>query len=188
MPASKHGEVQTNKSDGRKFITMKVGSNGEVLYQRIYLRTKDARLARQRAEVLDDIADPDEARRLIAYLESSRTPQQEQQRIAELTKNTPLIPAMTQEEARRELEGIVCDSGDYAPGKIEEDVTDAWRRAGTPSEWRKILLGLGIPEDYLNENPRAGVTRAGVRAHLDMNRAGVRAQLDISVDDGVQVV
>jgi hypothetical protein len=93
VPASKHGEVQTNKSDGRKFITMKVGSNGEVLYQRIYLRTKDARLARQRAKVLDDIADPDEARRLIAYLESSRTPQQEQQRIAELTKNTPLIPA-----------------------------------------------------------------------------------------------
>ncbi len=82
MPASEHGEVQTNKSDGRKFITFKVGSNGQVLYRRIYLRTTDARQARQRARVLEDITDPDEARRLIQYVDSSKTPEQERQRIS----------------------------------------------------------------------------------------------------------
>ena len=57
------GEVQANKSDGRRFVRMKVGGNGEVLYQWIYLWTKDAELARKLARVLDDITDPEEARR-----------------------------------------------------------------------------------------------------------------------------
>ena len=41
MPASKHGEVQTDKHDGRKFITMKVASNGETACRKVYLCTKD---------------------------------------------------------------------------------------------------------------------------------------------------
>ena len=32
MPASRDGDVQTNKTDGRKFITIRVASNGRVAY------------------------------------------------------------------------------------------------------------------------------------------------------------
>jgi hypothetical protein len=152
MPACKHGQVQTNTTDGRKFITLKVGSNGAVLYRRVYLRTKDARVARKRAGVLEGILDPAEARRLIQYLDSSKTPEEEQRRIAELSPNTPVIFSKTQAMARQELEGIVCDFGDYAPGELDEDVVDEWRRADSFREWRTILLRLGVPDGYLSEN------------------------------------
>ena len=35
MPASKDGDVQTDKSDGSKFITIKVASNCQVTYCRM---------------------------------------------------------------------------------------------------------------------------------------------------------
>jgi len=37
MPAPKDGRVQTDKNDPRKFITIKVGSNGRILYRKVYL-------------------------------------------------------------------------------------------------------------------------------------------------------
>ena len=57
MPASKDGDVQTNKTDGRKFITIKVASNGQVAYRRVYLKTTNHRLARRRARALEGIED-----------------------------------------------------------------------------------------------------------------------------------
>ncbi len=75
MPASKDGDVQTNKTDSRKFITIKVQSNGSVAYCRVYLKTTNHRLARRRARALEGIDDPEAARSIVTYLASSRTPE-----------------------------------------------------------------------------------------------------------------
>ncbi|MCH7885325.1 MAG: hypothetical protein IIC01_08755 [Planctomycetes bacterium] len=112
MPASKDGDVQTDKTDGRKFITIKIASNGRVAYCRIYLKTTNHRLARRRARALEGIENPEEARRIVTYLASAKTPGQEQDRLAELTDTMPTIPSLSHDEARKELEGIVCDFGD----------------------------------------------------------------------------
>lgn len=153
MPASKHGGIQTDKSDNRKFITFKAGSNGRVVYRKIHLRTKDAKVARLRAQVLEGITDPETARKLIDYLASSTSPAQEQRRVAQLSKNTPLIPALSQTAAREELESIVCVWGDYAPGDLDEEIVEQWRHAVSATDQREILLALGVPDHYLNENP-----------------------------------
>jgi hypothetical protein len=153
MPASKHGEVQTNKTDGRKFITLKVGSNGQVAYRRVYLRTKDPKVARGRARALEGVSDLDQARRLIAFLGASRTAHEEQRRIAELTGDSPLLPSVTQEFARQELESIVCDLGDCAPGEVPDEIVDRWMQANSPNQWRRILIALGVPRDWLEECP-----------------------------------
>ena len=129
MPASKDGDVQTNKTDGRKFITIRVASNGRVAYRRIYLKTTNYRLARRRARALEGIEKPEEARRVVTYLASAKTPGQEQDRLAELTDTMPTIPSLSHDEARKELESIVCDFGDYELGEIDDDVVDQWRAA-----------------------------------------------------------
>ena len=62
MPASKDGDVQTDKNDGRKFITIRVASNDRVAYRKIHLRTTNHRVARRRARALEGIDDSEEAR------------------------------------------------------------------------------------------------------------------------------
>lgn len=42
IPASEHCEVQTDKYDGRKFITMQVAGNGETAYRKVGLRIDTA--------------------------------------------------------------------------------------------------------------------------------------------------
>ncbi|MCH7925787.1 MAG: hypothetical protein IIC51_09660, partial [Planctomycetes bacterium] len=153
MPASRDGDVQTNKTDGRKFITIKIASNGRVAYCRIYLKTTNHRLARRRARALEGIENPEEARRIVTYLASAKTPGQENDRLAELTDTMPTIPSLSHDEARKELEGIVCDFGDYAPGEIDDEVVDQWRAAYSANDQRDLLIDLGVPEDYLAENP-----------------------------------
>ncbi|MCH9035511.1 MAG: hypothetical protein IID42_13585, partial [Planctomycetes bacterium] len=153
MPASKDGDVQTDKSDGRKFITIRVASNGRVIYRKIHLKTTNHRLARRRARALEGIDDLEHARRIVAYLASSKTPGQEQDRLAELTDTMPTIPSLSHDEARKELESIVCDFGDYAPGEIDDEVVDRWRAAYSANDQRDLLIDLGVPEDYLAENP-----------------------------------
>jgi integrase len=153
MPASRDGDVQTDNTDGRKFITIKVASNGQVAYRKIHLRTTNHRLARRRARALQNIDDPEEARRIIAYLASSRTPGQEADRLAELTDTMPTIPSLSHEKARKELEGIVCDFGDYGSGELDDEVVDRWRAAYSANVQRDLLIELGVPDDWLAENP-----------------------------------
>ncbi len=153
MPAPVHGEVQTNKTDGRKFITIKVGSNGDTAYRRVYLRTKDAVVARRRARALGEPDNPELARRLIDYFASSGSPEEERRRIADVAKLGPLIPSLDHDAAREELEKFVCDFGEWAPGEISDSVVDAWKHAATAESQRDILIELGAPEDYLAKYP-----------------------------------
>jgi hypothetical protein len=149
MPASKDGDVQTDRTDGRKFITIKVASNGRVAYRKIHLRTTNHRLARRRARALESIDDPEEARRIVAYLASAKTPGQENDRLAELTDTLPTIPSLSHEDARKELEKLVCPYGDYEPGELDDEVVDKWRAAVDADIQRDILVELGVPDDYL---------------------------------------
>ena len=64
MPASKHGDVQADKYDGRKFITMRVSSNAEPAYRKLCLRTKDHPTARRRARAVEHLDDVEEARKV----------------------------------------------------------------------------------------------------------------------------
>jgi len=153
MPASKDGDVQTNKTDGRKFITIRVVGNGQVAYRRIYLKTVHHRLARCRARALEGIDDPEKARRIVAYLASSKTPGQEQDRLAELTDTMPTIASLSHDDARKELEDVVCDFGDYAPGELDDEVVDQWRSASSANDQRDLLIDLGVPDGWLAENP-----------------------------------
>lgn len=153
MPASKDGDVQTDKTDGRKFITIKVASNGRAAYRRIHLRTTNHRVARRRARALESIDDPDKARQIVAYLASAKTPGQEADRLAELTDTMPTIPALSHEGARKELEDLVCPGGDYEPDELDDEVVDRWRAAYSANDQRDILIELGVPSDYLAENP-----------------------------------
>ena len=86
MPASKHGEFQTDKYDGRKSITLRVSSNGEAAYRKLCLRTKDRPTARRRARAIEHLDDVEEARKVIRYLAGSRTPELERRRIAEVAR------------------------------------------------------------------------------------------------------
>lgn len=54
MPAPKHRDVQTDKTDGDQFITIPVGSNGRLAYRKVYLRTRDRVVARRRARARAD--------------------------------------------------------------------------------------------------------------------------------------
>lgn len=185
MPATVHGDVQSN-SDQRKFITLKVGSNGHVRYAKVYLRTKDAKLARKRASVLDAITDPAEARRLIAYLDSSRTPEQEQRRIAELTKNTPTISAVTEQQSSRELEELLADALGHKPDPIDDEILECWHRASSPSAWEPILLSLGVEKNWLRDNPDVWVKIAsrGITINPDFSprSAAIAAAFGYSPD------
>ncbi|MCZ6665597.1 MAG: hypothetical protein O7B81_09850, partial [Gammaproteobacteria bacterium] len=161
MPPSKDGDVQTDKSDGRKFITIRVASNSRFTYRRIYLKTTNHRLARQRARALETIEDPEEARRIVTYLASAKTTGQENDRLAELTDTMPKIPSLSHDEARKELEGIVCDFGDYEPGEIDDEVVDQWRAAYSANDQRDLLINQGLPENYLAENPELFMSLRG---------------------------
>jgi hypothetical protein len=88
MPASKHGDVQNNRTDGRKFITIRVTRNEQTRHERVYLRTKDLAVARRRA--LSGVANRAEGCRTIAYLERSRSSDEELRRIAEVAKLGPV--------------------------------------------------------------------------------------------------
>lgn len=153
MPASKHGEVQTDKYDGRKFITMRVSSNGEPAYRKLYLRTKDHPTARRRARAIERLDDVEEARKVIRYFADSRTPEIERRRIAEVARLGRIIPTLDHETARKELESIVCEFPEYEPGEIDDEVVDDWMRAESAEEQRQILLDLDVPADFLAENP-----------------------------------
>lgn len=153
MPAPRHRDVQTDKTDGDQFITIPVGSNGTVAYRKVYLRTRDRVVARRRARVLADVHDVDEARRIIKFLSESRTPEEERRRMARVARIGPLIPSLGMDEARRELESIICDFGDWGPGQIPEEIVEEWQATGVPEEQRAILLELGVPADYLADNP-----------------------------------
>jgi len=169
VPASKHRDVQTDKTDGGQFITIPVGSNGSVAYRKVYLRTLDKVVARRRARVLADVQDVDEARRIIKYLAESRSPEEERRRIARVARIGPLVPSLDMDEARRELESIVCDFGDWVPGQIPEDIVEKWQATGVAEEQREILLELGVPADFLAENPGIFTSLAtrGWRANPD---------------------
>lgn len=153
MPASEHKAVQTDTHDGRKFITFKVASNGVARYRKVYLQTKNGLTARRRGRAIEELEDVDEARAIIAYLAGSRSPEEEKRRLAEVTGNQPVIPAMTFEEARVELESVVCDFGDYGKGDIPDEIIEDWRLSDTAEQQRQMLVELGVPEDFLNENP-----------------------------------
>jgi hypothetical protein len=90
---SKDGDVHTNKTDDRKFISIKVASNGRIVCRKIYLKTTDHRLAHPHARALERIEDPDRARRVVAYVASAKTPGQEQDRLADLTDTAPEVVA-----------------------------------------------------------------------------------------------
>jgi hypothetical protein len=153
MPASAHGAVQTDAHDGRKFITIKVGSNGKVRYRKVYLRTRNGLVARRRARVIEELSDVEEARAIIKYLAESPSPEVEKRRLGEVAGNLPLIPALTHDEARAELEAIVCDFGEYAKGDIPDEVVDDWRLAHAAEDQKKILVSFGVPQDHVNDNP-----------------------------------
>ncbi len=153
MPASKHGDVQTDKYDGRKFITMRVSSNGEAAYRKLYLRTKDHPIARRRARAIEHLDDAEEARKVIRYFASSRTPEMERRRIAEVARLGPLVPTLDHETARKELESIVCEFPEFDPGEITDEVVDDWMRSTSAEAQRQILLDLDVPAEYLAENP-----------------------------------
>ncbi len=103
MPASRDGDVQANKTDGRKSITIEVAGNDRVAYRKIYLTKTNHRLARRRARALEGIDDPEKARRIIGHLSWAKTPGQENDRLAELTDTLPTIPSLSHDEARKEL-------------------------------------------------------------------------------------
>ena len=153
MPAPKHRDVQTDATDGDQFITIQDSSKGKVVYRKVYLRTRDRVVARRRARAVDNIDDVDVARRMLKFIAGSGTPEEERRRIAQVAHIGPLIPALGHEEARRELESIVCDFGDFAPGGISEEIVEQWRATPVAEEQREILLDLGVPEDHLAENP-----------------------------------
>ena len=162
--------------DGDKFITIQVSSKGKVAYRKLYQRTRDRVFARRHARVLANIDDPERARDLIKFFASSRTPEEERRRIAQVAQIGPLIPALGHEEARRELESIVCDFGDFAPGKIPEEIVEQWRATPVAEEQRAILLDLGVPEDSPRGNPLhvRRRPRAGDRKCLTWRKSGHR--------------
>jgi len=153
MPATVHGDVQTDSSDGRKFITLKLGSKDRPVYRKLYLRTRDTLTARRRARAIEHVTDIAKAREIVAYLAASVSPQEEKRRLAEVSGHQPVIPALSHEFARLELESIVCDFGDHVPGQIPEHIVDDWRLAFSAEEQRRILLSLGVPDGFLRENP-----------------------------------
>jgi len=153
MPASKHGDVQTDKYDGRKFITMRVSSNGEPACRELYLRTKDHHAARRRARAIEHLDDIEDARKVIRYFAGSRTPEIERRRIAEVARIGPLIPTLDHETARAEVGSIVCEFPEYEPGEIDDEIVDAWMRTGVHGKQRQIPLELDVPAEYLAENP-----------------------------------
>ncbi len=65
----------------------------------------------------------------------------------------PTIPSLSHDKARKELEGIVCDFGDYGSGEIDDEVVDWWRAAYSANGQHDLLIDLGVPEDYLAKNP-----------------------------------
>ncbi len=165
MPASKDGDLQTDKTDGRKFITIKVASNSRVAYRKIHLKTTNHRLACRRARALEGVDDPEQARRIVAYLASSKTPGQEQDRLTELTETMPTIPSLSHDEARNELEAIVCDFGDYEPAELDDEAVDQWRSACSANDQRDLLIDLGVPPQLPGggrpQEPVGGTRRVG---------------------------
>ncbi len=157
MPASRQGEVQTDKNDGRKFITLRVGSNGYAAYRKVYLRTKDRDIARRRAAVLDGITDPEQARSIVAYLAKSPTPEIERQRALQLTTKTPLVPVLSLTDAHKELTTLLSDFDLDPPDAL---TVQHWQAASSLDELRSILVSLGIPRDWLDDNPDIWLTLA----------------------------
>lgn len=169
MPARKHRDVQTDKTDGDQFIMISVSGTGKVACRKVYLRTRDRVVARRCARMLADVDDVDEARRIIKFLSEIRTPEEERRRMARVARIGPLIPSLDMDEARRELESIVCDFGDWAPSQIPEEIVEEWQATGVAEEQREILLELGVPADFLAVNPSIFTSLAtrGWRANPD---------------------
>jgi len=116
MPASKHGQVQTDKTDGRKFITRRVASNGRVAYRKIYLGTKDHATAQRRARAVQHLEDAEEVRKAVRYSVSSRTREIERRRIiVEVDPAQPLV--------RRPRQPTGCKAPAFS-------VSDPWRPPG----------------------------------------------------------
>lgn len=81
MPATVHGGVQTDSSDGRKFITLMLGSKHRPVYRKLYLRTRDTLTARRRVRAMEHVTDMAKAREIIACLAASVSPQVEKRRL-----------------------------------------------------------------------------------------------------------
>ncbi len=176
MPASEHKAVQTDTYDGRKFITFKVASNGTARYRKVYLQTKNGLTARRRGRAIEELEDVEETRAIIAYLASSRSPEEEKRRLAEVNGNQPVIPAMTFGEARVELESVVCDFGDYARGEIVDFTNDKHVRALAKKDLVKFV-------DHVIGKTR-GRSNKTVRDHLSPIRAVIECAR-VRMDDDV---
>jgi integrase len=150
MPATVNRKVQTDKSNGKQFITLKVEDNGKPRYVKVGLWTRDERQAQRWADCLEGVEAPEDARSIIDYLRKSPSPAIERQRIAELTASAPLVDSFTLEDAQRELADILGDFELDAPSL--EDVRE-WRSAAGFNQQRDILERLGIPADWLANNP-----------------------------------
>lgn len=57
----------------------------------------------------------------------------------------PTIPSLSHDDARKELEEIVCPYGDYEPGEINDEVVDQWRAAYSANDQRYLLIDLACP-------------------------------------------
>ncbi len=142
--------VQTDKYDGRRFVSIPCEANGTKRYHKIHLLTKDESVANRRATGLDGIDDVGEARRRIKYLASAKSESEERARLAELLHQPRLTLAITHEESQTELEGF---AEGFLEGDIDDETVERWRRARTPNAQRDVLLSIGVPADYLSENP-----------------------------------
>ncbi len=151
MGASKHGNVQNDKHDQRKFITFRViGEDGKPKYLKVHLRTHDWKKARQRAAAIEHIDDPLLAKQVIAYLAASKTDAQEAARIAEYSPSTPLIPSLSFEDAEKELTNFLVECAIDPP---DAEAVKRWRDASSPNSQRDVLLSLGVDTKFLADNP-----------------------------------
>lgn len=137
--------VQQN-SDGRFFVKVDYSTG-----RRVYL-SRDERQSTRWATCLEKIDDHDEAHRRIAHLKAAKNKTDEDRRLARFLTTPKLVPALSREQAATELLSIVDGFVDEDTEFDAESELDNWIDAGT-DEQRAILLRLGVPADYMNENP-----------------------------------
>lgn len=146
MPATVHGDVQTDSSAGRKFITLKLGGKDRPVYRKLHLRIHDTLTARRRARAIEHGTDIAKVRETVAYLAASVSPREEKRRLAEVSGNQPVIPALSHESARRELESNVCNEEGLHYTACDARIRDPGPQ--TPSDYaslsRSAKVGLTV--------------------------------------------
>lgn len=145
--------VQSDAAKQTKFTTLRVRGNGETVYRKVYLRTNDPAVAHRRVDCLSalGVKEPSDARQIIAYLAASPSPEIERKRVAELTNRSLRVPTFSLEDARRELTNLIDELGEL-PTPTDKDVAD-WRDAFNFDSQLEILVRLGVPKDWLSQNP-----------------------------------